>query len=40
METGLINPLNFAAATAVLLSVMFVVVFPFVLDLAFRAPLA
>lgn len=40
METGLINPLNFAAATAVLLSVMLTVVFPFVLELTFRSAAA
>ncbi|MGA9441872.1 MAG: hypothetical protein WBV18_00355 [Methyloceanibacter sp.] len=40
MDTGLINPLNFAAAAVVFLCVMFTVVFPFAMDLAGGIPVA
>jgi len=40
MDKGLINPLNFAAAAVVFLSVMFAVVIPFAMDLAFGIPVA
>ncbi|MDJ0514093.1 MAG: hypothetical protein QNJ62_11690 [Methyloceanibacter sp.] len=36
MDTSLINPVHFAAATAVFISVVATVVVPFALDLAFR----
>jgi len=40
MDTGLINPLNFAAAAVVFLSDMFAVVIPFAMDLACGIPVA
>ncbi|MEM9590373.1 MAG: hypothetical protein AAF967_03420 [Pseudomonadota bacterium] len=36
MDTSLINPFHFAAATALFVSVVATVVVPFALDLAFR----